>query len=343
MVEIMDIIQRWVFNPNIRHPTAAARIKTKKVINIVKFWSQRFIYVIVQTLLMEINRERDISRECGSTWAKKFEKFLEDLAPVGPASARKYSAVLRGLLSKSSLFTLDGAIKFVKKKNRVYVRASIIKFIEFLDHENIFTEEEAAVWILKIPKVKEPPGRPRQLPTMKELLEVINKLEKEDQGIGRLMFLTGCRIHEALGLKLKDVDFKTGRIILYGKGHLRKKPRPAKVPLEFVQDLEKAAKRDGLLEGEFLFWSNSKASLESKVDMFNAKLKKCCEAVLGRSTGSHDFRRLVATRLLEKTGNIQLVQQILGHEKLETTQRYTKYANRENYLEKAREIMGNGE
>ena len=75
--------------------------------------------------------------------------------------------------------------------------------------------------------------------------------------------------------------------------------------------------------------------------MFNRKLKIVCEEVLGKSTGSHDFRRIVATKLLKETGNIQMVQQILGHEKIETTQKYTKYADNENYMNQARDIMGN--
>jgi integrase len=276
----------------------------------------------------------------GQEWVKKFEVFLRDLAPVGPATARKYLTVVKSLLNEQLLFSLDGSIKTIKKKNRVYVRAAIVKFLQFLEHEKILDEDQAAVWIAKLPAVREPPAKPREIPTVPEVLQVIEKLDREEQRIARFMFSTGCRIHEALGVKIRDMDFKTGRVILYGKGRLQKKPRPAKLPLEFCAELQKAAKADGILDAETVFWPNSKASLESKVDIFNRKLKLACEAVLGRSTGSHDFRRVVATRLLEKSGgNLQLVQRILGHEKIETTLKYTQYMDREKDLDTAREIL----
>ncbi|MCX6817724.1 MAG: site-specific integrase [Candidatus Aenigmarchaeota archaeon] len=291
---------------------------------------------------MSENRERDISRLLGPGWAKKFEGFLTDLAPVGPATSRKYLAVVKSLLGNRLLFSMDDSIRMIKRKNRVYVRAAIVKFLEFLEHEKVLGEDQAVVWIAKLPAVKEPPAKPREIPTVDEVYQVIEKLEREEQRIARFMFATGCRVHEALGVKLRDVDFKTGRVILYGKGRLQKKPRPTKLPLDFCAELQKAAKADGILDNETIFWPNSKASLESKVDIFNRKLKITCEAVLGRSTGSHDFRRVFATKLLEKTGgNLQLVQRMLGHEKIETTLKYTQYMDRERDLNTTRDIMEN--
>lgn len=291
---------------------------------------------------MTDNRERDISRLLGSAWSKKFEKFLEDLAPVGPATAKKYLVVIRALLGNRGLFSVDEASRFIKRKNRIYVRAAILKFVDFLEHDDIITEDEAAIWKRKLPMVKEPPAKPREIPTVQEILKVIETLDKDERQIAKFMFYTGCRIHEALSVKMRDVDFKTGRVILYGKGRLEKKPRPAKIPMDFASEIQAYVKDLGILEAETIFWPNSKASLESKVDMFNRKLKKACEEILGRSTGSHDFRRIVATRLLEESGrDLQLVQRIMGHEKIETTLKYTQFVDREKDLDKGRDIMEN--
>ena len=77
--------------------------------------------------------------------------------------------------------------------------------------------------------------------------------------------------------------------------------------------------------------------------MFNRKLRQACIDALGKPFGgSHNFRRAVATQLLEATNrDLQLVQRILGHEKIDTTLKYTKYMDRERDLDTAREIMGN--
>jgi integrase len=289
---------------------------------------------------MSENGERRISRSLAAGWPEKFAAYLADLAPVGPATAKKYLTVVKSLLGKQLLFSMDDAIRFIKKKNRVYVRAAIAKFLEFLEHDKVLGEDEAVIWISKLPSVKEPPAKPREIPTIDGVLEVIEKLDREEQRIAKFMFFTGCRVHEALGIRLRDVDFKTARVILYGKGRLQKKPRPAKLPFDFCAELQKAAKADGLLDAEFMFWPNSKASIISKVTIFDKKLKVASDAALGKPMGSHDFRRVVATRLLEKSGgNLQLVQRILGHEKIETTSKYTQYMDREKDLDTSREIM----
>jgi integrase len=288
---------------------------------------------------MDKNLETDISKVVGSAWVKKFSCFLTDLEPLGPATVRKYVAVVRALLGNDFLFTLDRANRFIKQKNRVYIRAAVVSFIKFLEHEQVLSELESTLWTKKTAVVKEPPPRPKEIPSPQEIMRVIDHMEKDDARIAKFMFYTGARISEALGVKLKDINFNTGVITLYGKGRLQKKPRSSKIPMELAGILQKEAKDLGLLDGEFIFWPNSKAGIDSKVIMFNERFRKACIDILGKSIGSHDFRRIVATTLLKETGDLQLVQQILGHEKIETTQRYTKYVDKERYMDQAREIM----
>lgn len=339
-VAIRESSQRLYLIPKTRHMTAAPMSRTKKVMSILYFGERGFIYVIVQTLNMGVYRERDISRQLSPGWSSKFLKFLSELSSVGPGTAKKYNSVAKSLMKKRLEPELDDMIRYVKRKNRIYVRAAIIKFIDYLEHSNIVGEKDAAMWREKIPVVREQPPAPKQIPTVGEILKVIRSLDKEERLIARFMFFSGCRVHEALSVKLKDIDMSSGRVILYGKGRIQKKPRPVKIPMGLIKQIAAHVKDLGILEGETVFWATSGASLQSKVDMFNRILRKASMDVLGKYGGTHDLRRVVATRLLEETGgNLQLVQRILGHEKIETTMKYTKFVDREKDLEAGREIM----
>lgn len=276
---------------------------------------------------------------------------MTELAPVGPRTVKKYISVVSPLLEDTPnsgalpVFSFDAAARLIKRKNRVYVRAAIIKYVEFMMHEGVLTDADAVQWWnpatgkSRLPSVKEPPAKPKEIPSSHDILRVIGRMEKEDRPVAMFMFYTGCRISEALAVKMKDINFKTGAVTVYGKGRIEKKPRGVKVPVAFATEIEKVAKDLGILGGETVFWPNSKATVMSKVDIFNRRFRVACVEILGHSIGSHDLRRIVATKLLEQTGDIQLVQDILGHEKIETTQRYTKYANKEKNLDRAREVM----
>ena len=61
---------------------------------------------------------------------------------------------------------------------------------------------------------------------------------------------------------------------------------------------------------------------------------------IGKHIGTHDFRRFYGTYLYKRTKDLQLVQRLMGHKKIETTMRYTQYATKEEDLEKGRKLMG---
>lgn len=295
--------------------------------------------------------ERDISEFLGPTWAEKFAAWMKELAPVGPATAARYVYVIRALLAKEKFqksetsFSLDRAAKFIKLKNRIYVRAAIIKFLEFLAHEKGIGPDEMAVMVSRLPRPKEAPPRPREIPGVGDVMAIIRALDKDDRHIALFMFYTGCRVHEVLAVKLRDLDVKTGRVTIYGKGRLEKKPRLAKLPIEFAVDLGKEAGALGILPAEKIFWPNSQATPESRRIMFNKRLTEASIKITGRPfQGTHNFRRIVACELLEKSNkDIRLVQRILGHSKIDTTLKYTQYAERESDLDQAREIMSRAE
>lgn len=272
---------------------------------------------------------------------KNFEEYLARETPVGPKTVRKYSRIVMNLL-KNGPFSIEEAAGFSKKKNRTYVRAAIVKYIEFMDCRGTLPEYGPGskdVLINKLPGVHEPPPKIRKLPEGEELLRVVDELEKEYKHAALFMFYTGARSEEAMGVKLKDVEFDTGDVTIYGKGKVQKAPRIVKLPREFLEELEKYHRSMGTLNGEYIFLVNSKASLESRTRMFRIKFGDAAKKVLGRSIGAHDFRRFAGTMIYSKTGDAKAARDFLGHADIKTTMKYIEYADKDKTLEKGRDIM----
>lgn len=290
--------------------------------------------------------ERVISGQLAPARGKKFAEFLADHTSVGPGTVDKYVRVIRALLKEANIFSIEAASRFSKKKNRTYVRAAIVKYIEFMDSLGELEEwgpGSAEGLIKKLPRVHEPPPKPRKLPEAEELLQAIAELEKEYRFAALFMFYTGARSEEAMGVKLKDVDFDTGDVTIYGKGKVQKAPREVKLPASFLGDLRTYHRSLGTLSGEYLFVTDSKASLESRTRLFRRAFGAACKKILGRTIGAHDFRRFAGTTVYMNTRDPKAARDFLGHAKIDTTMRYIDYADRSSTLEKARDIMAHVE
>jgi site-specific recombinase XerD len=145
-----------------------------------------------------------------------------------------------------------------------------------------------------------------------------------------LEFLYGSsmRISEAEALKLSDIDFDTGMIIVTNfKDHGRKWKCPAtEVALRTARKYMKTAREKLLktadLENGYLYPRHKgKTSIRC---MLNAKLKSECRRLGLKPVTSHAFRHSSATHMLKAGAGIREVQMMLGHRKITSTQTYLR-------------------
>lgn len=163
-------------------------------------------------------------------------------------------------------------------------------------------------WLLKMPKftwMEETEGRVRWLSTEEEaqlftLLESWG--ETEVARFVRVALETGCRRGELLKLEAKDIDGQWIRL------WVNKTKKARSVPLSEVA-------QECLAAGPFNLTTNDLRRVWGK-------LKEAMGLENDEDFVLHCLRHTRATRTLAKTGNIAMVQKLLGHRKIETTMRY---------------------
>lgn len=144
-----------------------------------------------------------------------------------------------------------------------------------------------------------------------------------DLALLELMYGSGLRVGEVAGLTLDGVDLDRGRVLVMGKG-----AKEREVPMS---DFASAALADYLREGRrkmapagsaHLFFNRKKKPMSTRD--IRAMVEQYGGGTLsGRRVTPHTLRHSFATHLLEGGADIRVVQELLGHASVATTQRYT--------------------
>lgn len=186
---------------------------------------------------------------------------------------------------------------------------------------------------LEMPKL--PQDLPRSILTQREtrrLLDAPNlrsPVGYRDKAVLELFYATGIRTLELLKLKVEDIDVKN-RFLRVRQGKNRKDraiPVPAvamgyvreyieKIRPTFVRNLKR--KDDGTL---FLNYTGGKMTKDRLTEFFRRNVKL---AGLDKHVTAMTLRHSIASHLLENGMETRYIQELLGHEKLSTTQVYTK-------------------
>lgn len=148
-----------------------------------------------------------------------------------------------------------------------------------------------------------------------------------DRSMLELLYATGLRVSELVNLKLTQLNLRQGVIRVTGKGN---KERLVPLGEEAMQWLESyiADARHELLSGqqsEVLFPSNRKQAMTRQTFWYAIK-RYARLAGIDKPLSPHTMRHAFATHLLNHGADLRVVQMLLGHSDLSTTQIYTHVA-----------------
>jgi len=180
-----------------------------------------------------------------------------------------------------------------------------------------------------------PPRPPKRLPKALGLDEVLRLLEVfpadggpsclRDRALLELLYSTGARISEAVGLDRDDVDAPARTVLLRGKGgkqRLVPVGRPALAALDayLVCGRPMFAQRGRGTPAVFL---NARGARLSRQSAWAVLREAAARSQIPAAVSPHTLRHSFATHLLEGGADVRVVQELLGHASVTTTQVYT--------------------
>ncbi len=139
-----------------------------------------------------------------------------------------------------------------------------------------------------------------------------------------ILYGCGLRVSELVNLRLGDLFFKDGYIRVTGKGDKQRLVpvhRGAVEQVEFYLEQRKGMNVDRK-NAEFVFLNNRGKPL-SRVMLFLIIKEAVAAAGIDKKVSPHTFRHSFATHLIQGGADIRLVQEMLGHESILTTEIYT--------------------
>ncbi|MCR4514584.1 site-specific tyrosine recombinase XerD [Aeromicrobium sp. 50.2.37] len=151
-------------------------------------------------------------------------------------------------------------------------------------------------------------------------------LAKRDRALLEVLYGTGARISEAVGLDVDDVDLEEGTALLRGKGGKQRLVPVGSFARGAITDYLTVA-RPGLVSvtgtGGAALFLNARGGRLSRQSAWTVLVRAARAAGVGVDVSPHTLRHSFATHLLDGGADVRVVQELLGHASVTTTQIYT--------------------
>ncbi|EPD26525.1 site-specific tyrosine recombinase XerD [Actinotignum schaalii] len=274
----------------------------------------------VAQFLAHIGVERALSRNTVAAYRRDLRKYLAHLDSRGvtnPAEVREEDVA-------SFSETLTGMAP-----------ASIARAVTAVRAFHTFLYDDGASPANPASRVR-PPKLPARLPEALTIAEVTAMIEAagttppplglRDRALLEVLYGTGARISEALGLSADDIDTDTATIRLFGKGRKERVVPLGRYALEALDAYitrarpELAARGNGVTK----LFLNTRGRALSRQSAWLIIRQAAERAGLTAHVSPHSLRHSFATHLLQGGADVRVVQELLGHSSVTTTQIYTQ-------------------
>jgi integrase/recombinase XerC len=284
-----------------------------------------FIQQFIQYLSLEKNASPHTCR-CYRKDLEGFEDFLRSSGMyLNPAGVVEIKGVDRLAIRKYMSF-----LHRKNKKSSIARKISTLRsFFKYLIREQVISSNPAKS--VSTPKVE------KTLPTTltvdeafrlmespKSLPEKPSDVSKEnrlrDRAILELLYSSGVRVSELVGLNLNQLDSDLGIARVMGKG---RKERIVPVGVKAIEALKAYLEERGMSRGDDPIFVNSFGGRLTTRSVGRLIKKYTRHSGIFRKVSPHSLRHTFATHLLDAGADIREIQEMLGHSSLSTTQRYT--------------------
>ena len=286
----------------------------------------------IDDFLKHLKYERNASPHTLRNYEIDLVQFYDHLAPPNKTGERR--AVPIHQIDNLTIRDFMAALYEQKKKKSSIHRkvAALRTFFKYLNREGVVENNPAK--LVASPRVE------RTLPnhlTIEQMIRFIETpdtdtvLGKRDRAILELLYASGLRVSELTGLNMLDIDFTNLSVRVKGKGR-----KERIVP--FGEHAKKALQDYLSVRGEllieagpepqdplavFMNYQGTRITTRSVGRMVDKYVKLCAEI---HHISPHSVRHSFATHLLDAGADLRVIQEMLGHVRLSTTQQYTHVA-----------------
>ena len=286
--------------------------------------------------LSHLGVERGLAANTLTSYRRDLRRYLEHLDGRGVDAVDK--------IGEPDVLAFVGVLRTGDAEHAPLSAASTARtvvavrgFHKFLLRERLVTVDASAA--VKPPR---PPSRlPKALPLsdVEAILAAAGEpgttLAKRDRALLEFLYGTGARISEAVGLDIDDFDAVEGSVLLRGKGSKQRIVPVGSLAISAIQDYL-AVSRPVLVSAKTpsaAMFLNARGGRLSRQSAWTVLSKTAERAGVSGSISPHTLRHSFATHLLDGGADVRVVQELLGHASVTTTQVYTLVT-----VEKLREI-----
>ncbi|HET9136831.1 MAG TPA: site-specific tyrosine recombinase XerD [Candidatus Kapabacteria bacterium] len=270
--------------------------------------------------LSHLKIERGLSGNSLDAYSRDVEKLISFLSDSNTTLAQATSKDLQRFIKALSEAGLE-------RSSIARIISGIRGFYKFLLTERIVTTDPTESLELRSPK-RQPP----EVLTVKEITSVLEQPDLStkkgirDRAILEFLYATGARVSEATTLSLSQLFLVDGMVRLFGKGSKERIVPIGKVAIKYIDSylstlrplLVKPSKRT-----DAVFLNQDRGTGLSRMAIWNIIQEYTRAAGIEKHITPHTFRHSFATHLLEGGADLRIVQELLGHSDISTTEIYT--------------------
>jgi len=269
----------------------------------------------IKDFLDFIRVERGYSENTSGSYQRDLEQFMRF------AKAKGLKEIDRDKIKSFLEHLYDGGFSVSSVERKL---ACLKSFFRYLIREGELEADPTSD--IKLPK------KAKRLPKALSIAETIRlvsaprektHISLRDAALLELLYATGMRASEAIGLNVSDINFEVSFVKCFGKGSKERIVPLNKITLAALKEyLDKGRPKFPAKDKDALFIDKNGGRL-TRQGLWLVMKKYVKKTGVKGKTSPHTLRHSFATHLLEKGADLRSVQEMLGHADISTTQIYT--------------------
>ncbi|KEY91566.1 tyrosine recombinase [Candidatus Photodesmus blepharus] len=277
---------------------------------------------IIEQFLDDMCMERGLSKNTLLSYRNDLMKLLQWMV------LHNYCLVSINLsnLQKYQMWLVD---QNYKKTSYCRMLSAIRRLFQYLNQVEIRSDNPSALLIS--------PKLPRKLPkdlTEEQVIILLdapnpsNPLELRDKAMLELLYATGLRVTELVSLDMENIGLRKGVVRVMGKGGKERLVPIGESAISWIETFLKDGRSNllGGLSSDVLFPSRRAKKMTRQTFWYRVKYYAMSVGIDVKLLSPHVLRHAFATHLLNYGADLRVIQMLLGHSDLSTTQIYTYVA-----------------